>query len=164
MTTMTMTTMIDVHDPVGVEALRREVIGRFTRWMSSGRPRRDPLTERASALIGGETVMCPSQAPGERAVVLGVIRDDGSVARLSEPRPVPVDLTPRQQGRLRLAGPCRRTACAYWAGSCQLAGAIVSEIHQPAELPVCPIRDRCRWHLEQGGAACHTCDVVNYRM
>lgn len=143
---------------------RDEVVERISTWTERGRPHVEPRSEHPSAMTGGERVLCPSQAPEEGTLVIGVIRDDGSIARTSEPRPVPVDLTNAQQARLRLAGPCRRTGCDYWAGSCQLAGAIVVRGGVDGDLPPCHIRNRCRWSIEQGAAACSVCDVVNYWM
>jgi hypothetical protein len=141
-----------------------EVVERVSSWVAGGCSPLEPTTDHPSAREDGTSVMCPSQGPGEGRVVLAVIDADGSIRRLANPQPVPVDLTTRQKARLRLAGPCRRSACAYWNDSCQLAGAIVSPGDAASELADCSIRGSCRWHLEQGDAACGVCDVVTYRM
>lgn len=68
------------------------------------------------------------------------------------------------QTRLRLAGPCIRSACESWTLSgCRLGRAVASVNRSRSETQAsCTIRDTCRWIAENGESVCHTCPSLAY--
>jgi hypothetical protein len=62
----------------------------------------------------------------------------------------------------RFAAPCASGRCIHFDGqNCQLAARIVEELMPRVEkLPACAIRKTCRWHMQEGAAACLRCPQV----
>jgi hypothetical protein len=62
----------------------------------------------------------------------------------------------------RFAAPCMANACQHFsAGSCRLVTKVARLVPAASdEPPPCPIRDRCRWWMQEGVAACLRCPAV----
>jgi hypothetical protein len=117
---------------------------------------------------------CPSSRPEiARSAVIGIVGEDQGKRQVTFlPDPIPV--TPEIRGLddtsrparltefLRFAAPCARTACVHFAEeSCQLARRIVEEAPAVSDaLPDCAIRPTCRWHRQEGAAACLRCPGI----
>ncbi|WP_431270031.1 hypothetical protein [Dankookia sp. P2] len=139
---------------------------------ASAASRRDQATRPA-----GKATLCPSVSgdPRNAPMVIGVIGEGGVVANL----PTPIPLTPgmraqigeKPETRFRLAGPCVERHCAHWKdASCSLIGRMQEavagyvEAREPgAPVPRCGIRASCRWWVQRGPEACHTCPHVHYK-
>ena len=120
-----------------------------------------------------QQMMCPSAPAEEGAQLLGMIRQDGSVAYVKDKIAVTkefVDLTgtgrePEQ--RFRFTSPCQESACAQWVGGqCGLPdklSGLVPRLDVGESLPRCTIRARCRWFHQAGADACRICPSVATR-
>lgn len=137
---------------------------RLSCWHAAGRPRLAAVRSWPERTVSGEVVMCPSQSADEGTLVLGIFGDDGRLSRQSVPNHALVAENEAGSHAIRYAGECRQDDCAYWADSCQLAAAIVRDDDSCEPIAQCPIRQRCRWHLEHGSKACGTCSLVRYQM
>lgn len=121
---------------------------------------------------GPGPVLCPSSRCTDGALLLGVVRRDGTVA--FTPTPLRIDArfvekahegrTP--EARFRFAGPCQRARCQQWTGErCGVIDLVLDRAREagvagaPA-LPDCAIRPRCRWFGQQGADACLVCPLV----
>ena len=95
-------------------------------------------------------VLGTTAAPRVTFVKRGAVIDGASFAGLDPTRIV------------RYAARCQEMGCAqYSEGRCTLAARIASELRPVAEMPPpCSIRDTCRWHTEEGTAACLRCPQV----
>lgn len=115
--------------------------------------------------------MCPSAQPEmEGSVVLGVLETTSTGQRLAwleQPQPVTPELLaqtgevdPRQI--FRFAARCEENRCVHFNGQdCQLATRIVQILPVAVEaLPPCRLRPTCRWHQQEGRAACFRCPEV----
>jgi hypothetical protein len=118
-----------------------------------------------------KALWCPSHRCKSGSQLLGVRQEDGTIAIL--PAPLPVDesfvektknypMAPEQ--RFRFTNKCFEGACGQWTGSCC---GVVERIVQHLELlpvieelPVCGIRDKCRWYSQQKSAACKVCPFI----
>jgi hypothetical protein len=106
----------------------------------------------------------------EELQVLGVVSgagEDARVAYLNAHVPATEDvlgltapLPPAQV--LRLAAKCEEKRCTHFDGSdCKLAARIVASLEPVAgKLPPCAIRPTCRWHIQEGSAACFRCPQI----
>lgn len=118
-----------------------------------------------------QPLKCPSAQPDmEGAQVLGVVEQDAGHSRLAYVAgelPVNDDLL-QATGDLpptlvyRFAAGCAEKKCQHFDGAeCQLATRIARDLDPVvASLPVCAIRKTCRWHNQEGAAACHRCPGV----
>ena len=63
----------------------------------------------------------------------------------------------------RFSAPCEETRCSQFAGGrCSLAQRIVEQLAPVVDAaPPCRIRDTCRWHAEEGVAACRRCPQIS---
>lgn len=113
---------------------------------------------------------CPSVPllRGGRAIAIRDTSDD-KFEFLAETFPVSPgslsdSLAVSVQARLRLSGPCIRSACDSWtSGGCRWGRAIASVGSGHAEVPVsCPIRGTCRWIAENGDSVCRVCPKLAY--
>ena len=115
--------------------------------------------------------LCPSAQPEmEGCVLFGVVGgtvEEPRVGYLEEPRPVTPELLSlsgpvKPTEVFRFAAPCAEGACRHFDGSdCRLVTKIVART--PAVvgiLPACRLRLRCRWWLQEGGAACTRCPII----
>ncbi|MFH0522187.1 hypothetical protein ACHBTE_34140 [Streptomyces sp. M41] len=77
----------------------------------------------------------------------------------------------RIEEKFRLAGPCVENACRHWSGhKCRLGeeiSALAPEVgarEKAAErgpvLPLCGIRQQCRWFADNGAQACAVCPHI----
>jgi hypothetical protein len=116
-------------------------------------------------------VLCPSAQPGMQDLqVLGVVSGSGKDARLAyvnahvpatdELLALTAPLPPAQV--LRLAAKCEEKRCTHFDGTdCKLAARIVASLAPVADkLPPCAIRPTCRWHIQEGAAACFRCPQI----
>lgn len=114
---------------------------------------------------------CPSAEPGWRgSVVFGVVlgtAEEPRMAPLERALPVTADvlqatapLPPTEV--LRFAAPCAQGACHHFAsGTCRLAMKLVARLPAVTNTAApCPIRPHCRWHAQEGEAACVRCPQV----
>jgi hypothetical protein len=67
---------------------------------------------------------------------------------------------------LRFAAQCEENRCIHFDGNrCRLAQRIVATLAPVVDaLPPCQIRPSCRWHAEEGAAACFRCPQVITRI
>lgn len=114
---------------------------------------------------------CPSAQPGmDELQVLGVVSGSGEDARVAyvnsevvateELLASTAPLPPAQV--LRLAAKCEEKRCTHFDGThCKLAARIVAALAPVTEkLPPCAIRPTCRWHKQEGAAACFRCPQI----
>ena len=130
-------------------------------WLLTGEPQATPQFPVLTATIGDEVLLCPSYPEaGAQGAICSV--GDESTVWFGDVIPVGDPRLSGNVGTLRLTGACCRSSCGNWSNGCHL-GAVVASV-SPAEserpLPTCPIRGRCRWHVENGDSACRTCEVV----
>jgi hypothetical protein len=112
--------------------------------------------------------LCPSARCQEKAILLGVIQQDGSVSFLAERMKVDqffVELahqgrTPEK--RFRFADTCLKCGCQQWTGSrCGVIDRLMADNPEfRAALPSCSIRSDCRWYQQHGTNACAICPQV----
>lgn len=140
-----------------------DIAFRYRDWQSAGYPHLEPPVTHIANTVGGQRVLCPSQPIGLGTIVLGQVTSEGRLKRFAEISEVPTSLV-EPDPSLRLAGPCHQAHCVHWRESCQLAAAIISPTLDSKSPEECPIRQRCRWHLEHGPSACATCDSVVYQV
>lgn len=105
---------------------------------------------------------------GARAfAVVGDTRDRPRVAYLKKDAVVDEamlaelgDIAPTRV--FRFAAACEESGCAQYRDGCCSLGRRLAEQLDPVvdALPSCQIRPTCRWHAEQGGAACLRCPQV----
>jgi hypothetical protein len=118
-----------------------------------------------------KAVLCPSAQPGMQDLqVLGVVSGSGEDARLAyvnahvpatdELLALTAPLPPAQV--VRLAAKCEEKRCTHFDGTdCKLAARIVASLAPVADkLPPCAIRPTCRWHIQEGAAACFRCPQI----
>lgn len=66
---------------------------------------------------------------------------------------------------LRMVGPCVKTACPHWFGSCVLGHAVADVASSHDVGAGCSIAARCRWRLENGPEVCGPCaGILNVEM
>lgn len=122
---------------------------------------------------------CPSAQPEmQEAQVLGVIERAGdgpavapTLAYVNAHVPVTPELL-EATGDVpptlvyRFAAPCAEKKCTHFDGAkCQLAARVAEGLQaQVDRLPPCAIRKTCRWHDQEGGAACARCPQVVTRI
>jgi hypothetical protein len=120
---------------------------------------------------GGETVLCPSAQPDmPGSMILGIVQgtvEEPRMIHLTHPQPGSPELlaltapvSPTEV--FRFTAPCAAMGCRHFDGSnCRLAQRIVKMQEPVAEtLPICQIRLRCRWWLQEGRAACQRCPGI----
>lgn len=111
---------------------------------------------------------CPSGRCREGAVLLGIMKADGTLGYLSPVLPVDREFVARAEegrapdARFRFAEPCIRGGCGYWTGSaCSLIDSLLEETTDGEDrLPRCGIRRACRWFHQRGPQACQICPLV----
>jgi hypothetical protein len=118
-----------------------------------------------------EPLLCPSAQPSmSESRLLGVVKSaDGQteIAYLREPLPITQELlsmaAPLKPTEVfRIAAHCEELHCRHFdGGSCRLATRIVQILPAVSEsLPPCTIRSSCRWHRQEGKAACVRCPQI----
>jgi hypothetical protein len=130
----------------------------------------------SSPLLRGEgtlrkRLLCPSAPADVKAILLGVIQSDGSVAFIKDRMEVTrefLDVAAKGRApetRFRFSSTCIGSACAQWTnGRCsipeRLADMIPSSETADTLLPNCSIRAQCRWFHQRGSDACRICPLV----
>ena len=123
-----------------------------------------------SGAAEGAALSCPSAQPEfEDAQVLGVHAHGPDGARLAYVAGrLPAAEVEGASGAvpptlvMRFAGRCMESGCQHFDGAeCRLAGRIVEGLDPVTDaLPPCAIRRTCRWHAQEGAAACHRCPQI----
>jgi hypothetical protein len=114
---------------------------------------------------------CPSAQPDmQGATVFGLIQgtpESPQVAYLKKEAVVDLSRLPNLGGLspghvFRIAAQCEQSKCVHYSGErCALVKRIVANLPEVVEaLPACRIRPTCRWHAEEGRAACLRCPQV----
>ncbi len=116
-------------------------------------------------------LLCPSaQADWKGSVIFGVMQGTAMEPRmtpLEEALPVTFDILELCKGVspsevYRFAAPCANAACQHFSsGTCRLAKRIVS-VTSPvtSDLPLCAVREQCRWFAQEGSDACYRCPQI----
>ncbi len=114
--------------------------------------------------------LCPSSRCAEGAILLGVVGSDAQVQFLNQPVRIDAEFVDiahqgrRPEKRFRFSSPCATNACRHWTGSrCGVIDEVfdsVPETHRIETRPRCAIREQCRWHRQEGDAACGACPLV----
>ena len=123
-------------------------------------------------MIPDHKATCPSAEPKAGAVLLGIVKQDGKVAMLSQRLEIDDSFIEsavqgRELGqRFRFASSCSTQGCANWSGHhCMVLDIARQLAHieplDSALLPVCSIRDTCRWFMQDGAEACRICPKIN---
>ena len=119
-----------------------------------------------------QKVLCPSAPADVKAILLGVVQADGSVAFLKDRIEVTREFLEiaakgrEPETRFRFSSPCIRSGCQQWVnGGCSLPERLARTIPDPgdAPLPECSIRGQCRWFDQRGSDACRICPLVARR-
>jgi hypothetical protein len=116
-------------------------------------------------------LLCPSAPANVKAILLGVIQADHSVAFIKDRIEVTqefLDIAAKGrtlETRFRFSSACIGSACKQWGnGGCSLPDRLAYMIPRSEAtdetLPNCSIRDQCRWFHQRGADACRVCDVV----
>ncbi len=122
----------------------------------------------------GDHTACPSSACRPGAVLVGIVLPNGRIAYAADHVEIDDEFVRRAhtgrppEQRFRFSSPCMKSACAQWAGTeCGLIDRLLGEFERqfgppvaPDPLPVCPIRDECRWFRQRQGLACAVCNYV----
>jgi hypothetical protein len=134
--------------------------------------RKEAKQERKATLA--KKLLCPSAPADVKAIVLGVVRPDGSVAFIKDR----IEVTPEfldtaatggtLETRFRFSSTCVGKACAQWFhGGCSLPNRLADLVDasvpiDPADpvLPNCSIRNQCRWFDQRGADACGICPLI----
>lgn len=117
---------------------------------------------------------CPSSACRPGAVLVGIVLPGGRVAYAADRVEIDEEFVRRAhegrppEQRFRFSSPCMNAACAQWSGhECGLIDRLLGEFERqfgpvaaPDPLPVCPIREECRWFRQRAGLACAVCNYV----
>jgi hypothetical protein len=115
--------------------------------------------------------LCPSAQPEWKgSVTIGIVRGTARQPHLqlfAEPVPVSTELLHLAKGVaptevFRFAAPCAKSGCAHFgSGRCHLVEKTVHALPAVVVTPAsCPIRPVCRWHAQEGDAACLRCPQV----
>ena len=116
--------------------------------------------------------LCPSAPAEVGASLIGIIGTDGRSSRLRTPLQVDNAFLEAAGAacdlgkRFRFSSPCAGDGCGHWRDeACGLIGEIrqraaFAGLTGEATLPPCPIRAKCRWWQQDGGAACSVCSLV----
>jgi hypothetical protein len=117
-----------------------------------------------------EAALCPSGRCEAGSVLLGVVQEDGRVAFLPPGFVVDEEFVRiaragrNPHGRFRFSTRCVESACRQWRGD---RCTVLDDLREPlapyadaSRLPDCAIRAQCRWHRQDGPAACALCPLV----
>jgi hypothetical protein len=112
--------------------------------------------------------LCPSFRCTAGSYLIGVIDHDGSVAFSGDHIEIDEEFVQiarkgrRPEARFRFANTCVESGCGRWTGeACEVVDALVAASRlTTGALPVCSIRQECRWWSQRGAAACRVCAHV----
>lgn len=119
----------------------------------------------------GAPLSCPSGQPGMEDVrIFGVLGGTAQAPRVGYLKREAEVTTQMLQGLggidpahvFRFSAKCEESRCAQFAnGRCGLGKRIAEQLAPVVDaLPSCQIRPTCRWHHEEGNAACFRCPQV----
>ncbi len=121
------------------------------------------------------TKTCPSAPIEPGSSLFGIVAAKGQIAYVTPNVPVTPELLVilGQDGvpienRLRFSGPCVEHRCVQWkgeagAGRCGLIDQAIDALNiasGPESLPLCGIRQSCRWFAQYNRRACSACPEV----
>ena len=129
------------------------------------------MTTMDSGRRSASDLICPSAQPSmENLHVLGVVdyaQNRPRIAFVRERIPASTSMlaqaAPAAVGEVfRLSGNCEQRRCTHFDGAnCLLARRIVKSLPVAGDrLPPCAIRRTCRWHAQEGKAACLRCSQI----
>ena len=115
--------------------------------------------------------LCPSASCSKGASLLGVVKNNHTVALLDVPVKIDDEFIKNAHGsgrperRLRFTDKCIKSGCGQWTGSScgvmdELASSNPHIKNDDEPLPPCFIRRTCRWFSQEGGKACKICLFV----
>jgi hypothetical protein len=89
--------------------------------------------------------LCPSALPGMSGSRVLALAGDAALSEV-----------------FRFTAPCAASACSHFDGhGCRLAAKIVETVsYRATALSSCVIRRDCRWHAQEGMAACLVCPLL----
>jgi hypothetical protein len=106
----------------------------------------------------------------DRAMVLGVVQQDGrrpvveylNARLLATPEVLAMSAPLKPTEVFRLAATCAEHKCPHFDGAdCRLATRVAKMLPPVVDgLPPCVIRKECRWHFQEGPAACMRCPQI----
>jgi|ERR1022692_1455063 hypothetical protein len=120
--------------------------------------------------MSSETYRCPSARCQEGAELLGIVRNDGTIAYLGQRLTVDESFVQAAsegrspEKRFRFSDQCVEHGCKQWTGTaCSVIDNVIERLSLPAaaqSLPKCSIRPECRWFSQAGRRACAVCPLV----
>jgi hypothetical protein len=123
--------------------------------------------------MGKEKFLCPSAPMCKGSKLLGIVNAENEIDIIEKPIDIDNGFTesaskgraPEQ--RFRFVNSCVKEGCQQWDGSsCSVVKIVLDKIEKKNwknELPVCGIRDECRWFTQEGANACKVCTLVKYK-
>jgi hypothetical protein len=114
-----------------------------------------------------DALACPSGRCRPGSHLLGIRTDEG-LGYIDPPLPVTeefMELVESSGGgaeqRFRFTERCIEQGCGQWSGGgCGVIERLLASAGPSSELPVCGIRERCRWFAQRGADACAVCPYV----
>lgn len=116
-------------------------------------------------------LLCPSSLAKPNAELFGILDSSGQIEFLETS--ITIDKTfieaakdsRAPEERFRFAANCIKGGCHQWDAShanCGLVGKIIENMNKQVDkfLPICSIRDRCRWYHQESELACHNCNEI----
>ena len=120
---------------------------------------------------GQKPILCPSARCKDGALVLGIVLANKTIAYAD--RRLQLNSTQAEEmrsgaispeKRFRFSSPCAQQGCGQWSsGKCGVIEEVLTAPPPPSlprELPVCSIREQCRWLVQRGAEACSVCRYV----
>lgn len=119
-----------------------------------------------------DRILCPSARCQSGSVLLGIVETDGHVSFLGREKIIIdeqfVQIAKKgrpPEKRFRFANTCIKSGCKQWTdGRCGVIDSIFRFYPKQPEtpdLPICSIRQHCRWYKQSGSHACAVCpDVI----
>ena len=118
-----------------------------------------------------DSTLCPSSRCQAGSVLLGIVQKNGHVSFLGKQKIIIDEQFVRiakngrpPEKRFRFANSCIKSGCKQWTGSkCGVIDPVISFYSKPAEsseLPICSIREQCRWYKQCGRHACAVCPEI----
>jgi hypothetical protein len=112
---------------------------------------------------------CPSSVCAEDAILLGKVKQDGTVSyfsnrmQLDESSVKEFQKLVEPERYYRFSSPCVQNGCKQWqGGGCSVIKKVLHAGLEdlPTDAPACIIRTTCRWFHQEGVQACYVCPMV----
>ena len=113
---------------------------------------------------------CPSSTCSEDAILLGKVKQDGTVGFLQNKIPLDAAAVAAfkkigdPERHFRFSSPCVQKGCGQWSnGQCGVIKEVLNafaDADLPPDAPACAIRSSCRWFHQEGVQACYACAFV----